>query len=378
MPSSRDLPSIDAYIDAAAKGLRAQRGEQQNDRRGGMWERSFAGSAAILWTREAARDRDMFRAIHFDSATGDGLTNLADRYGVPRTLDTYGLGTAVVRRASVGGGAGTLWAGTQIALTAPAGGQSIYTVASDTTVGATVDRLPVTVQATVKGSAGALELSAGASFVDQTFDAALYVESLQCDAGQDLEQPDAYRARARTELRARRVGYTPRMVDALRAAGATKAVLLPADYSGVALDGGVSVCYVGDDGFNGTASLVTACKLALESVRVLGCDLLVLPMSAGLATIAANLTLWDSAYLARKTEIDARARAAVARYFADPTNGFAYKRDAIAGAITSECPEVMEASLTSPGVDATLSASAWPATLTIYRVLSSSVQLTFV
>lgn len=376
MPSSRSLPTIGEVLDAARKRMAGDE-ENANVRTGAMHDRGVGG-AAILWTREAARDRDMFRAIHFDSATGDGLTNLAIRYGVPRVLDTYGVGTAVMRRASVAAGAGTIWAGTQIGLTSPSGGQSVYVVASDTPVGATVDRLPVPIQATVKGAAGAIELTTGASLLDATFDAALFVESIQCDSGLDLEQPDAYRARARTELRARRVGYTPRMLDALRAAGATKAILLPADYSGVASDAGISVCYVGDDGFNGSSSLVIACKLALESVRVLGCDLLVLPMSAGLATVAANLTLWDSAYLARKTEIDARARAAVARYFADPTNGFAYKRDAIAGAVTSECPEVMEASITSPGVDATLSASAWPATLTIYRVLSSSVQLTFV
>ena len=373
MPSSRSIPTIADYIASASKAVVANGDAASNVRRGAMYERAY-GPTAILWTRQSLRDRDMFRSLHFDAATGDKLTSLGDRYGVPRQLDAYGAGVAVIKRATAAAGAGTIWAGTQIGIAGSAGTE-IYLTTADWPVSATDTIATPAMRPLVKGARGGVDKGA-AFFVDTVFDSTMFVESMSCEAGQDIEEPDVFRARAREAMRSKRVGYVLAIVNALKAAGAVKAVLLASDYSGYALDAGINVAYVGDASGTGSVQIVGQSKVAAESVRVLGCDLEILPMVPTALTVTLTATLWDPVQLQNKRSIDTRIRLAIVRHFADETNAFAYKLDAIKGAVFAAVPEAKDVTLAAPVADVTLSASAWPASLSLYRVGYAAIGVT--
>src|SRR5580693_466230 len=122
MPASEPLPTITDLLGVFGAGVVARTDPNADVRRGAVYDH-FAGVGAILFSREAQRDRDLFRARYFDTADGADLTELvATRFGIARVLDGYGTGTALFTRDSPSAGAGTIWEGTRIILAAGAGG----------------------------------------------------------------------------------------------------------------------------------------------------------------------------------------------------------------------------------------------------------------
>ena len=136
MPSPRPLPDLAAYLRAYAAGIRAEHGPTVSARRGGALD-LFGGSAALLWSRQSARDRDLFRGTFYTTAAGADLDRLALRYlGVERIRDTTGTGTLVLYRPAAGL-EGELYAGTRVAVVGPEGvPREVYAVAKDHPVGA--------------------------------------------------------------------------------------------------------------------------------------------------------------------------------------------------------------------------------------------------
>src|SRR5580693_2526382 len=139
MPASEPLPTITDLLGVFGAGVVARTDPNADVRRGAVYDH-FAGVGAILFSREAQRDRDLFRARYFDTADGADLTELvATRFGLARILDTYGTGSAVLVRDSAAMGQGTVWEGTRILMSPPAPSAAAreYAVLEDTPVDAT-------------------------------------------------------------------------------------------------------------------------------------------------------------------------------------------------------------------------------------------------
>lgn len=374
MPSLLDVPSAADHIKAAADAMRGQRDKRTDTRRGAVYE-FLTGKAALLWTREASRDRDMFRAIYFDTAEQDDLTfYIQQRYGISRILDTYGTGTAAFSRPTAGGGAGTIYAGTRIIV--PGNDPRAYKVAADTPVAASqtaVSNVPVS--ATVLGPGQAIQNATG-RIDDPLWDLTWSVSSLSCGDGTTYEDSQSYRARTRKALLDQRNGYVTAITTVLRNTGAQNVVLFPSDYSG-GTDFGINAIYVGDAGYNSTAALIGQCNVAAEGVRVLGADCLILGMVSSLLTCSLTVTLWDDPGLFDIngiTSIAQRIQAGVVQYFTSQGNSFAWKVDGIRGAAARVDPSIQTVTVASvngmaPPADAVLGTSLgvpWPPQLIRY------------
>jgi hypothetical protein len=113
MPSSEPIPTVPDLIETFHAAVRS--GRKNTDKRTGALYDICAGAGALLWRRQAERDRDEFARVYFDTARGDDLDERVERkLHVERTLDTYGIGVATVSRSSAALGGGTIPEGTRI------------------------------------------------------------------------------------------------------------------------------------------------------------------------------------------------------------------------------------------------------------------------
>src|SRR5437016_2442563 len=71
MPAPDALPAIRDLLGAFADAVLASKDNRADVRRGSVYDH-FAGAGAMLLSREAQHDRDLFRALYFDTATGAG------------------------------------------------------------------------------------------------------------------------------------------------------------------------------------------------------------------------------------------------------------------------------------------------------------------
>lgn len=374
MPSAKPIPTVSDFITAAKNALRGRFDNRSDVRDGSVYD-YIAGTAAMIWSQELQRDRDLFRASYTDTADGQTLTDrILLKYGVTRIVDGYGTGTAQLSRTSSAAGAGTVWAGSRIIVSSANTEPKVYSVASNTLVGATATAVTVPILATVPGSVTAISVSSGAFFDDPLWDS-WTVGTLVCSDGTTFEAADAFRARARANILDSRSGRAPSIVQACRDAGAAKVVAFSSDYSGASSDYGINVVYVGDNSFVGTTSLVRECMVALESHRVLGADMMVLPMTYGALPVTMSVSLWDSPANFDQAGLTSLIRDAVGRYFSSDSNAFAYKLDAMSGCVFNVSPDIQSVSFSRPASDASLSAASWPATLTRYTVTPDSISV---
>ena len=98
MPSTIAEPTMQEFLQAFRDGVRALKDRYADVREGASYDH-WAGAGAIVFSREARRDSDLWRAVYIDSAEGKDLTIRLDRYGFERIEDTYGSGTASLARA---------------------------------------------------------------------------------------------------------------------------------------------------------------------------------------------------------------------------------------------------------------------------------------
>lgn len=356
MPATEPLPSIRELLAAAPGGVVGHRYPDADVRRGAVYDH-FAGAGAILFSREAARDRDLFRAVYLDTAEGDDLAKLARlRYGARRTTPTFGTGTAMLTRPTLTAGAGTLWEGTRILVFGAAAScaPASYAIARDTPVDAATSAVSAPIRATRTGPGTAVDLSGAAiARIDEPlWDPSWEVASLRCSDGTALESSAELRARARaTQLLARR-GYADAITRACVAQGATYVALFDSNFGasspllarGLERDWGLCHCYVADAGFTTPARLLRACTAALERYRVCGADLQVLGMQRVSLDVSAVVTLSDDP--GRLPNVDVALRDALAAAFS--TTRYDYDLDELAGILASADRSVQTATFSTP------------------------------
>lgn len=280
MPSSLPLPKVSQLRQASQRA--AQSADIYADVHDGSILDHAMGPMAVLFARQADRDKSLFEDVYFDSAQGYALSKRGLRiYKVARILDTFGTGTCVVQRPSAAAGGNTFYQGTriQVAGTPP----SYYQVASDTPYGALALSIPLPVQAMVVGAGTAIQTSSGLSFEDPIEDPTFVPVQLTCADGTNFEKASDYRARCRSTAQNATVGYVPAVVLACQAAGARYVVAFASNYglSANAFDNsnlflndlGLNALYVGDANYQSAPSLIQSCYAAVEGVRVLGADL---------------------------------------------------------------------------------------------------------
>lgn len=393
MPSAQPLPTIADLVTAAGNALVGQRDRYGDDRSGGIYNHA-TGPTAILFARQADRDQDVFRAIYFDDADGDDLTQLIqDRFQtpmgaplVPRILDTRGQGTATFARSAATAGAGTFWTGTRLQVQAAT--PAVYEFAQDTPIASTATSITVPIQAFATGTGSALNVSGGITLKDAVYDPLWLPTSLTCADGTDFEEANAYRARTRAFLLANRNGYIPRLVQVCQDAGATYVIAFSSDYGlktnqyeydfhlGVG-DMGLNAIYVADGGFSSTSTLLNACAIALEGARVLGADLWVGGIAQNPLSIAATVTLVDDPGVCPLVVIRNAITQALLAYFAPTQAAYLYKLSALESAMRRASPYVQTVTFTSPTSEPTISPTNWPATLIRYVLSPQNIAITF-
>lgn len=385
MPSSQVLPTIPDLLTAAGNALRGENDQYADSRRGSIHDHA-AGPMAILFAREADRDRDLFRDTYLHDASGDALTTLVQgRFGTARVLSTAGMGLASFVRANATAGAGTLLEGTRVALSGLA---AIYEIAADTLVGATqVAVAGVPIRSTVMGTGNAVTGAVGLTLIDPLYDPLWQPTTLTCADGTDYEPADEYRARALQLRLAARNGYLVRLVQVCQAQGAAYVIAFSSQYGlttdddGYARDYGLNAIYVADGNFQTSANLIAACDEALDSARVLGADLFVGGIRQSNLYAQAVVNLVDDPGRLDLVPIQRACTQSLVSYFAASSSGYTFKRDALTGAIKNAHPavqQVADGGWKSPSADVTLAPNNWPATLTRYVLLSRNVNLSFV
>lgn len=382
MPATEPLPSIRDLLRASAEGIVGVRDSNADVRRGAVYDH-FGGSGAILFTREAARDRDLFRAVYLDTAEGNDLTVLVKlRFGIDRVLPIYGTGTALLTRSTPAAGPGIIWTGTRILVFASAASPAAryYAAAADVSVGTGATAVSIPVRATSTGPGSAVSLSgAGIGRVDDPlWDPSWTVAAIQCSDGTSLEAAADLRARARTSQLAARKGYAEAITNACVAQGASYVALFDSDFAvGSAsilthgpADNGLSHCYVADAGFQTTPRLVRACAVALESYRVCGADLQVLGMQRASVDISATVTLHDDP--GRLPSPDQALRDALAGAFS--ATRYDYDLDELAGLMAAADADVQSVSFDKPSAPVRLG---WPMPYQLTRYQLGVVTLAY-
>jgi hypothetical protein len=380
MPAIEPLPTIRDLLGASAGGVVGIRDADADVRRGAVYDH-FGGCGAILFTREAARDRDLFRAVYLDTAEGDDLTVLVKlRFGVDRTLPSYGTGTALLTRPTPAAGAGTVWTGSRILVFASVSSPAAryYAVGADVAVGAGATTVSVPVRATDTGPGSAVSLSgpAIARVDDPLWDPSWIVTAIQCSDGTSLESPADLRARARSTQLAARKGYAQAITSACIAQGASYVALFDSNFatagSGLtaAQDKGLSHCYVADAGFQTTPRLIRACTVALESYRVCGADLQVLGMQRASVDVSATVTLRDDP--GRLPSPDVTLRDALSAAFS--VTRYDYDLDELAGLMGAADADVQAVAFDKPSSPASIG---WPMPYLLTRYQLGTVTLSY-
>lgn len=345
MPSILDLPNIETVRQSFHDAVQGQK-DSEEDRHSGSVYDHFAGEAAILWTWEAQRDKDQFSALYFDKCTGQELTDYVLAHdNIGRIADTPGVGTITANRPNVTAGAGTLWKGTKLLLFQNFGNNE-YELTADVSANSTQTQINCPIQATFNGRNSKVSVIGNnnlpvAKFSDPLWDNSWIINSINCSAGTTFEEDSDFKARVKLQRRQQRVGYQDIIRTVCSNNGAANIFLLQSNFGGDANDHGINAIYVGDSGFNSTPFLINTITLALESVRVLGADIFLFPITTTNLIFNLTLNLWTDPSQVNSFEIIRSAKASIVNYF-NSTTGFSYDLNAIAGDIRKLLPTFVQ------------------------------------
>lgn len=367
MPSTKPILTQAALLQAFLDAIVGGRDGNADENRGSSLE-GIGGASAILARRESQRDRGMFRAAYFDTATGDDLNAYAlARFGETPIPASQGVGTVALSR--VGVAAGTVYRGTRIRVFA--GTSRVYETTADVAVAAGAIGVLVPVRAIDFGAGTSVHLVAPGPTVarieDPLFDD-FTIAAIDVADGLVAETPPEYRARNRAERRDARPGRALAVLNAANGAGATLVVAFESSAQGAALDSGIQAIYVGDASGNGSVDLVRAVTVALESARVLGAPCFVGPLVATALPLRATLELDDLPGNRDTLAITRVATGAVLAAFASQSTPYGYSLRGLEGAIVDASPEVRSVTWTAPTSEPSYSSLAWPASLPVWRV----------
>lgn len=335
MPSHQELPTVADHLQAYGSEINALI-RPNADMRSGAGYDIFAGTNAILFAREATRDRDLFRALYFDASTGDDVDVLIEeRFDEFRVLAGPGTGSLVLER-PLAGAQGTFFRGTRVLVVVPGADVRFAEVAVDTPYGTADVSAVVPVRATVAGIAQPLSVNRNNGFIrfeDPVEDPSWVPKTIDLSVGQDRENDAQYKARTKTDRLARRVGYAKSIMDACIRQGAAQVALYTSDFFGDDFDHGVNRCFVGFSSFVSTPELVRACRVAVDAVRMLGADLVVMGMTSRRLTVSATVRLWVPPTSRNKLVLAGAAAAAIVEYFNDRQNAFGFRISALRGVV---------------------------------------------
>ena len=377
------LPPLSEFLGAFADGVHASRDAGADARRGSIYDQ-WAGAAAILFTREASADRDLFRAIAFDTAEGPKLETLARRrFGTEPVVATFGTGRATLARDDAARGEGMLFTGTRLAFVRAGQSPVVFAIADNIDVAATTTRLDVPIRALRRGQGAAVDARVEPGTIlridDPLWDPGWRVISLTCGEGTDAESPLALRARARdTRMRARK-GYARAITDACVTAGAVNVALFASSYAGDDADVGLNFCYVGDAGASASETLVRRCQVALERFRVAGADLQVRPMMPAPVTARVVAHQWDEPSAFDANDVTRSIVASLLGYFDRRASAFGFALDAMSGAVMRASDAVQSVAFTQPTQSAAVTTAVgreavqFPARLPRYTLAASDV-----
>ncbi len=373
MPTSAPLPTLEDFRQAYSKTLIGSRDSRLNTRTGGGYD-LVGGSSALLWSRQARRDLQLFRECFRDTASGAALDRHVEPiYQVERTLATYGTGIAIYQRASAAT-AGTIYTGTRIEVCGDAS-PSEYVVTEDTDVIIGQLTAPVPIRAARTGKGVATNVGAGESIRlgDSVFDSGFTCISLVCGDGTEEERDPDYIARASETRADRRVGYQDRIVQICKDEGAHYVVALDAGTFGPDNDFGLNYVYVADSGFSSTTALKKDCFLALEAALVGGNDTQVLGMTLTDVTLTVAVTLWDDVGNVDTGELRLRIIAALRNEFQNRAEFWLFRNEELGG-IVQQNAEVQVAVVTSSPAEP---AAAFANSLPRYVLGPNAVTVTF-
>jgi hypothetical protein len=358
---------ISDLIDEGTKAITGQ-AERSADVNKGSDYVSLIGPPAIIWTREDRRDEDQFKATRFHTATGYDLTYLVkNRYGVDRILETNGVGTAKISRSTAAGGAGTVWAGTRFAVYGS--NPRYYRATSNVAVSAGALGINIPIEAERPGTGYFANDSSNIGIQDSLWDSTFTVSSIVCADGTNFEEASALIARVRQSRIDSRVGQVKSMEAACKAAGASKVLIFRSDYGGTAVDAGLNMIYVGDEGYQGSPSLVKACFIALRNSRVLGDHSQVLELNRVILNPVIDVYLAKAPALYDLERLQRIHTAAVTQYLGGTSGGFAFTKIGILSAVASYTPEVQRVVVVNPAVDVSvLTSGHFPPVLNRYVV----------
>lgn len=355
MSSDIEIPSVPDLLDVFGAEVRSRRIEA-DVHRGAVYD-VCAGIGALFWARMAGRDRDLFRVCYFDGATDEDLdARIAAFDGPARTQSTRGSGHAIIRRPSTAGGSGTLWAGTRISVTGIGTIRPrVYIVQSDSPVGSVL-ATSIPIEADVEGTGVAIDTNSlgvpRLTWGDALWDTTWMIERIVCADGTDRESDAQYLARYRQDKIDRRRGYATAITDACKAVGAEHVALFESDF--VSPDGGINRCFVGDAGYQSTTDLLRRCRVAVDSARVLGCDLTVFGMSRMLCTFNLTLHLWADPGRYNQDAVRVEATKAVQRYFDGNSNPYVYRFDGVRGELARSIPDLQSVVVNSGPSDTSI------------------------
>jgi hypothetical protein len=379
-------PTVLEFIETYGKAVRGVKDDLADTHRGSMYE-VLGGVSAIIWSRQTQRDTDLFNATQFETAVGDDLTeHVRLRDGIERIVDSYGDGETRLTRASAAAGAGTIWAGTQILLFGSTFTEAKYYVTTeDVAVSASGVTASVPIRATKKGVGWKVDAGLGAAKIDDPlWDNTWVVQSIRCEDGTLYEEASDFRARVRKARIDNRVGYRTALVKVCAEVGASEVALFASDFGGDAEDRGICHIYVADAGFSTPTTLLNACKVALESCRVLGDNTQVLPMQKYALEVYMDIYLAGNPAIYDISRMRQVITDAIVQYIGGSNGRYTYDRDGIAAAVYRVSPAVQEVEVTSPFIDGPILTNYYsptvlnfPSTLNRYTLAPSAVVLTF-
>ncbi len=345
MPSELNVPVLPELLDAAAAELWSRR-QTADAHRGSLYDIQ-AGVGAILWIRQAVRDRDSVRACYDDAADGDVLEwRVKRKGGHARIQATRGSGTALLQYPAVARPPGTytLLAGTRIGIAQGSQIPRFYRLSQDSVVLQTESGKLAPIEAVEVGPGTAIDSNSLNDprmwWEDEIHDSNWSIASVSCSDGAARETNQEFLARWRQGKLDRRAGYKKTISDVCISAGASFVALLESDYVDGGDDLGVNRIFVGDASFQSSAALLRSCRLAVDSARVLGCDTTVWGVARTPAAFALTAHLWDQPSNVDQAAVRTAVQDGVLHYLTGRDSAFSFKRDGARAAILQACPEV--------------------------------------
>lgn len=374
MPATGTPPTLRDFLTAYGNAIRGTRSTTADVRTGSAYD-LIGGVSAIVWSRQAQRDRRLFRQVYTDTADGEDLERLVEKkYQVTRIQSTYGTGTLTLTRPAPGSAVGTIYAGTRVEYREKAT-PAVYVVSQDTIVPKTALAYPIPIRAGRTGPGVSINVDGGwLKLPDPIFDDTLRPTGLVCGDGTDQESPTEYVARARRQKLDRRNGYSTRIIAALQEAGAEEIVLLDAHSLGEANDFGLSYAYVADSGFSTTEPLKRDCLIALDSVIVAGTDVQVLGMTPTPVSVTVTASLVEDPGGVDTLDLKQGITAALVEEFSlRRSRWWTFRADALAGLVASTSQLIQTATVTTSPPEPVVQ---FPHVLPRYTIASTAVNIT--